>query len=168
MDCQEIKKLIPVYLDDELEAAEKQQVSDHLRVCADCRAEAQAIEKSWELLAEIVEIEPDPNYRTRFWRSVDARKPWYAKIGPYFQPVFLQRRWVPALAGAAIVVMVSVFAINQFLLKPPLPTVLTELKDTELEMIANIDLVEVYEIIQDMDFFSDLDVIENMNGRETS
>ena len=168
MDCQEIKKLIPVYLDDELEAAERQQVSDHLQVCADCRAEAQAMEKSWELLAEIEEIEPDPNYRARFWRAVDVRRPWYAKVGQYFQSVFLQRRWVPALAGAAVVVMISVFTINQFLLKPSLPTVLTELKDTELEMIANIDLVEVYEIIQDMDFFTDFDVIENMNGRETS
>ncbi len=168
MDCQEIKKLIPVYLDDELEATERQRVAAHLRACADCRAEARAIEKSWELLAEIKEIEPDPNYRIRFWRSVDARMPWYATLGRYFQPVFFQQRWLPAVAGAAIVVMISIIAVVQFLQSPQMPSVLAELKDTELEMVATLDLAEDYEIIQDMDFFSDFDVIENMNGLETS
>ncbi len=168
MNCQQTKKLIPVYLDDAVEAADRQQVAAHLSVCADCRAEAQAIEEAWELLAEIKEIEPDPNYRTRFWRSVNARMPWYAKIGRHFQPIFGQRRWVPAMAGTAVVVMISVYAMFQFLQSPQLPAVLAELKDNDLEMVAHIDLVEDFESIADMDFFSDFDVIENLNGLEAS
>lgn len=168
MNCQETKKLIPVYLDDELEAADRQRVAEHLRACADCQAEVQAIEKSWELLGAIKAIEPDPNYRVRFWRSVDTRSPLHARILQHVQTVFLQRRWVPAMAAAAIVLLVSVITIVQYLQKPQVPAVLAALNDTELEMVANIELAEDYEIIEDMDFFSDFEIIENMNGLEAS
>ncbi len=168
MNCQETKKLIPVYLDHELEAADRQRVAEHLRACADCQAEVQAIEKSWELLGAIKAIEPDPNYRVRFWRSVDTRSPLHARILQHVQTVFLQRRWVPAMAAAAIVLLVSVISIVQYLQKPQVPAVLAALNDTELEMVANIELAEDYEIIEDMDFFSDFEIIENMNGLEAS
>lgn len=168
MNCQETKKLISVYLDNELETADHQRVAEHLRACADCQAEVRAIEKSWELLGAIKAIEPDPNYRVRFWRSVDTRSPLHASILQHVQTVFLQRRWVPAMAAAAIVLLVSVITIVQYLQKPQVPAVLAALNDTELEMIANIELAEDYEIIEDMDFFSDFEIIENMNGLEAS
>ncbi len=168
MNCQETKKLIPVYLDDELEASDRQRVAEHLRACADCQAEARAIEKSWELLGAIKAIEPDPNYRIRFWRSVDTRSPLHARILQRVRAAFLQRRWVPAIAAAAIVLLVSVITIVQYLQKPHVPAVLAALNDTELEMVANIELAEDYEIIEDMDFFSDFEIIENMNGLEAS
>ncbi|MGD9013367.1 MAG: zf-HC2 domain-containing protein [Desulfobacterales bacterium] len=168
MNCEEIKKLISGYLDDALEVADHQRVTEHLQACADCRAEARAIEKSWELLGTIQDIEPDPNYRVRFWQSVDARQPWPARILQHIQSLFLQRRWVPAAAAAAIVALISVITIGQYLQKPQLPAVLATLNEAELEMVANIDLIEDFEIIEDMDFFSDLDIIEQINGREKS
>ena len=110
MDCHEIKKVIPLYLDHELNAADYQQVEAHLLNCSDCRSEARAIEQSWDLLGEIKAVEPDSNYLVRFWQSVDAHTPWYAKVNKNVQAVFLQRRWVPALAGALIVVLFGVLA----------------------------------------------------------
>ena len=167
MDCHEIKKLIPLFLDHELSAADDQQVEAHLLNCPECRTEARAIEKSWDLLGEIKAVEPDPNYMIRFWQSVDAQMPWYAGLYKNLQAVFLQRRWIPALAGAVIVVLISMIATVQYLQKPPAVAVLTELDEAEMEMVANIDLAEHYEVIYELDFFWDFEIIENLNGLET-
>ena len=168
MNCQETKILISAYLDNELEPVDRQRVADHLQACAGCQAEAQAIQKSWELLGQIKAIEPDPHYQARFWQSVDARMPWHAKMLQAVQTLLWQRRWVPAMAAAAIVMLFSLFGITQYFQKPDLPAALTALNDIELEMVANMDLVEDYEIIQDMDFFSDFDIIEELNEHQTS
>lgn len=167
MDCHKIKKMIPLYLDHELSAADYQQVETHLQNCVDCQSEAQAIQQSWDLLGEIKAVEPDPNYMSRFWRSVDAQMPWYAKIYENVQAVFLQRRWAPALTGVVIVLLISTIATVQYLQKPQTVAVLAELDEAEIEMIANIDLAEHYEVIHELDFFSDFEIIENLNGLET-
>jgi predicted anti-sigma-YlaC factor YlaD len=167
MDCHKIKNLIPLYLDHELSAADYQQVETHLQNCVDCQSEARAILQSWDLLGEIKAVEPDPNYMSRFWRSVDAQMPWYAKLYENVRAVFLQRRWVPALAGAFIVLLISTIATVQYLQKPQTVAVLAELDEAEMEMIANIDLAEHYEVIHELDFFSDFEIIENLNGLET-
>ena len=166
MDCLEIKKLIPLYLDHELSDVDYQQVETHLQDCADCQAEARAIQQSWDLLGEIKAMEPDPNYMSRFWRSVDAQRPWYTKIYENVQTVFVQQRWVPALAGAVLIVLISAMTTVQYLRSPQTADVLAELDEAEMEMIANIDLAEHYEIIRELDFFSDFEIIENLNGLE--
>lgn len=168
MDCHEIKKLIPLYLDHELSEADRQKVEAHLQICPDCRREARMLEKSWDLLVEIKAVEPDPNYLARFWKSVDARMPWYAGIYQDVLAAFQRRRWAPALAGALIVVLIATIAAVQFLQKPKDLAGLAELDETELEMVADIDLAEHYEIINELDFFTDFDVIENLNGPGTS
>ena len=55
----------------------------------------------------------------------------------------------------------------QYLQKPQTVAVLAELDEAEMEMIANIDLAEHYEVIHELDFFSDFEIIENLNGVET-
>jgi predicted anti-sigma-YlaC factor YlaD len=167
MDCHKIKNLIPLYLDHELSAADYQQVETHLQNCTDCMSEARAIQQSWDLLGQIKAVEPDPNFMSRFWRSVDAQMPWYSKLYENVQAVFFKRRWVPALAGAVIVLLISTIATVQYLQKPQTVAVLAELDETEMEMIANIYLAEHYEVIHELDFFSDFEIIENLTGLET-
>lgn len=168
MDCRKIKQIIPVYLDHELSSGDHRLVAEHLRTCPDCLAEAQAMEKSWDLLGELDEIKPDPQYISRFWRALDAQMPWYEPILRDVQTVFLQRRWVPVLAGAAAIVLVAGLVRYQFLQKPETVSVLAELNAAELEMVVNFDLAENLEIIENIDFFSDLEVIENLDDFEFS
>jgi predicted anti-sigma-YlaC factor YlaD len=167
MDCLRIKKLIPVYLDHALDTEEQRRVEAHLRICPDCRAEAHAVQKSWEMLAELQEIEPDPNYMARFWRGVEVQTAWYEKVIRAAQEVFVHRRWAPALAGAAVAVLVVTLVTVQYLQKPPAVMILAELNEVELEMVENIDLVENYDVIRDIEFFSDLEIIENLDEFET-
>jgi len=168
MNCRKIKKMIPIYLDHELSADDHRLVAEHLRTCPDCLAEARAVEKSWEVLGELDEIKPDPLYIGRFWRALDAQMPWYEKLLKDVQAVFLQRRWVPVLAGAVVIVLVGGSVTYQFLQRPEALSVVADLSAAELEMVVNFDLAEDYEIIQDMDFFSDLEVIENLDEFEIS
>jgi predicted anti-sigma-YlaC factor YlaD len=168
MECRKIKKIIPIYLDHELSADDHRLVAEHLRTCPDCLAEARTIEKSWEVLRELDEIKPAPQYIARFWRALDTQMPWYEKILRDVQTVFLQRRWVPVLAGAAVIVFVGGIVTLQFFQRPETVSFLAELNATELEMVVNFELAEDYEIIKDIDFFSDLEVIENLDGFEIS
>ena len=168
MDCHEIKKLIPLYLDYELSEADRQKVEAHVHSCPDCRREARTLEKSWDLLGEIETVKPDPNYLARFWKSVDAQMHWYAGIYQNVLATFQRRRWAPALAGALIVALITTIAAVQLLQKPNELAVLAELDENELEMVADIDLAEHYEIIHELDFFTDFDIIENLNGPGTS
>ena len=168
MNCQEAKRLIPLFLDQELSGADHRQVADHLETCDECRSEALAIEKSWELLGVLETIEPDPNYRIRFWQSVDARSNRHSRILQSIQSIFVQQRWIPVTAAAATVLLVSVISIMQYSQRPGVPEDLAMLNSTELEMIADIELAENYEIIEDIDFFTDFDIIEEMNGSITS
>ena len=168
MDCLKIKQIIPVYLDQELSSDDHQLVAAHLRTCPDCLAEAQAMQKSWDVLGELDEIKPDPQYISRFWRALDAQMPWYEKILREVQTVFLQRRWVPVLAGAAAIVLVGGLVRYHFLQEPETVSVLAELNAAELEMVVNFDLAENFEIIENIEFFSDLELIENLDDFEIS
>ncbi|MDX1708009.1 MAG: zf-HC2 domain-containing protein [Desulfobacterales bacterium] len=168
MNCQETQNRLAAFLDDALESDRQQQVADHLASCVDCQAEARALEKTWDLLGTLKAIEPDPGYRVRFWQAVDARLPWHAKLTQYVQALLGQSRWVPAAAGAAILLLVSVITISQLLQKPAMLPELVGLKEAELEMVATLEMVEDFEIIQDIEFFADFDIIEKLNGQETS
>ena len=168
MDCHKIKEIIPNYLDQELSSDDHRLVEAHLRTCPACMAEARAVEESWEVLGELDEIEPDPQYLVRFWRALDAQMPWYEKMLRDVRTAFLQRRWVPVLAGAVVIVLVGGLVRYQFLQKPEAVPVLAELNAAELEMVVNFDLAEVYEIIENIDFFTDLEVIENLDDFEIS
>ncbi|MGD2187433.1 MAG: zf-HC2 domain-containing protein [Desulfobacterales bacterium] len=168
MDCRKIKEMIPIYLDHELDADEHRLVAAHLRICPNCQAEAHAMEKSWEMLGELDEIKPDPRYITRFWRTLDAQTSWYEKILRDLRIVFLQRRWVPVFAGVAVIVLASGILTFHFLQSNRAVSVLTELNEAELEMVTNFDLAENYEIIRDIDFYSDIEIIENLDEFEIS
>ena len=168
MDCHKIKQLIPIYLDHELSSNDHRLVAEHLRTCPDCLAEARAVEKSWDLLGELDEIRPDPQYIARFWLALDAQMPWYEKIMKDVQAAIFQRRWVPVLAGAAAIILVGGLAAHQFLQRPEAISVLAGLNEAELEMVVNFDLAENFEIIENFEFFSDLEVIENLDEFEFS
>lgn len=168
MDCREIKELIPIYLDGELESQDHRLVAEHLLSCEACRAEAQTIEKSWEMLGELDPIEPDPNYMTRFRKRISEQTSWHEKILDDVRDIFANRRFVPALAAAGIIFFISILATYQFMQKPEFDTTLSELNEVDFEMVEHIDLAENFDIIQEIEFFSDLEIIESLNDSEAS
>lgn len=168
MNCRKIKKLIPVYLDGEQEDHERSLVEAHLKTCQCCRKEAQAIEKSWKMLGEIKAIKPDPLYMSRFWVGVDGQTSWYEKILQQTRKIFFQRRWIPALASAGVIIVVAGITIHNHFQSHEADTMVADLSEVDLGMVEYIDIIENFDLIREIDFFSDLEIIENIDTFEAS
>ena len=168
MDCSEIQKLIPVFLDGQLELDEHQRVQSHLDKCAECRREARAIQRAWELVGELDDIQPDPNFKTRFWARVAEQASWQEKFFNEIRALFLNRRLVPALAAAGLILCISVVTTYKFLRTSQPDSFIAEFSDTDLDMVDNIDLVENLDLIRDIDLLSDLEIIEDLDDMDAS
>lgn len=167
MDCQEIKKLIPVYLDKELEPQESQQVREHLSGCPACQKELEAFEESWAMLGELDEVRPEPGFVGRFWTRLALEQSWQERISEAVRNGLFQKRLIPALATACIVVIVGSFALNNYFRIQNTDQMLSDLSREDLAMVENIELAENLDLIEEMDFLEDLDIIENLDILET-
>ncbi len=66
MRCQEMSERIPEWLTGELGERELAELRDHLASCAGCAAEARAMERLWQGLAELPDETPSAPMRARF------------------------------------------------------------------------------------------------------
>lgn len=167
MNCAQVKKLIPVYLDGELEGEEIRQVKDHLAGCPNCREELQAFEKSWAMLEEWKDIEPPPGYVSRFWTAVSQRKTWQERMSRYIQEGLVKIRLTPVAAAVCVVVLAGLFALRNYWQIQELNQFLGSSNEADWEMVENIELAENLDIIEDMDLLEDLEIIENLEMLET-
>ena len=167
MDCQKIKKLIPSYLDKELEPKEIQQVREHLSCCPDCQKELEAIEESWAMLGELDDIHPEPGFVGRFWTRLALEQSWQEKISEAVKNSLFKRRLVPALVTACIIVIVGSFVLHNYFRIQSTNQILAGLSQEDLAMVENIELAENLDLIEEMDFLEDFDIIENLDVLET-
>ena len=58
MKCSKVRRLIAAYVDDELGEAGARAIGAHLAKCPDCRAEADAVRETLDLLGQWQPIEP--------------------------------------------------------------------------------------------------------------
>ena len=94
MDIQKAKKLIPAFLDDALEPKELQAFREILAKSPELRKEVAAYKKTWALLDEVEDIEPDPGYISRFWTRVAQEEPAHSdnyQVFPAPRPLLLDR-----------------------------------------------------------------------------
>ena len=78
MNCNEIKDLFSLYIDDELSYEERLLVEEHLLKCEDCRNELEEYKKIIQALNEIPEEEPPSGYCKRLHEKLliaEAAKP---------------------------------------------------------------------------------------------
>ncbi|MDH7569501.1 MAG: zf-HC2 domain-containing protein, partial [Armatimonadota bacterium] len=72
MECRRVRKELSVYLDGEMPAAERARVAHHLRQCAGCAAEAEALRRTIHLARSLGALSPPPNLRARLHTAVLA------------------------------------------------------------------------------------------------
>jgi Tol biopolymer transport system component len=71
MNCEQVKELLSVYLDDTLAQAERQQIAQHLHICADCRAVLADFRRFDALLAQLPRVSPAPSLDEKIFSSPD-------------------------------------------------------------------------------------------------
>lgn len=59
MKCSTVRNLFSRYLDDDLDAAARKKIDEHLEECAECRKEMTVFTKSLRILRSAVKVRPD-------------------------------------------------------------------------------------------------------------
>lgn len=167
MNCAEIKKMIPVYLDGEMEPQQKQMVKEHLSSCPVCMKELLAFEKSWEMLGAWKDIGPAHGYVSRFWTEVSLQRPWHEKIIRGFGVILGKKQLAPVYAAVCVLLITGILSLRNYWQVREAQELVASLGQEELEMVEDIELAEDFDIIQEMDFLEDLEVIENLDSLET-
>lgn len=74
INCETFEDKLMDYEDGLLSAEESAGIEEHLRSCGACQKYKEQWDRSWELLdkayPESAEIEPAPDFRSKFWRNV--------------------------------------------------------------------------------------------------
>jgi len=65
MNCNEIKDMLSLYIDGELDEKEKKAVEEHVEVCESCRSELEQYQKIINMLQSLIEVEPPKGYCKR-------------------------------------------------------------------------------------------------------
>ena len=167
MECQKIRKLIPVFIEESLGQRENQLVKDHLAICRDCREELRLLQKSWDLLLDWKDEEPAPGYISRFWTKIATDVPWYERAlsgAANFLP-----RWKFAYQWVAVVVVIVIGALvfSNYIRLQGENAVLAKTTPEDIELVDNIELAEDFDVIDDIDFIQDLEVIDSMELSES-
>lgn len=72
MNCNEVRELLSLYIDDELDKNEKLLVEEHLKVCEECQKELEEYKKIIQALQEIPDEEPPLGYCKRLHEKLLA------------------------------------------------------------------------------------------------
>jgi hypothetical protein len=149
--CPELEQDLVLLHYGELNGAERQRLEAHLSGCAGCR---HSLAELAELLPQTILADDPP---AAFWQSysrelglklaqVVEREPWWQKLFWGFQP------WaVPALAASAVVALALTFTLGKnFWHQPETST-------------ADDAILEVLPMAENLDFFRNLDSLDEMD-----
>ena len=108
MECEALRDLLSAYVEDELPAADRTRLDEHLGRCPDCAELLSLMAKTREALSGFPEVEVSPSLRQRLHTIPERRKRFrfgfdlFAR--PSLQPYFA--------AASAVLVLFSVYFFN--------------------------------------------------------
>lgn len=167
MRCNKFKKLIPDFLENQLNPRIHREVFEHLQVCEACAKEKELYEKSWQLAGELEEIDPEPGFKMRFWnRLVRESKSKTRPILDVYGLLGLLRNWRVVAATVATIIIVVAVALPNYLQFRSADLLASKISGEEIVLVENIDLLENLDVISDIDFLENMELIENLDRFE--
>ena len=160
MKCHKIRRLIPDFLEVQLNSKIHREISEHLQSCKDCAKEKILYEQSWQLIGQWQDIKPEPGFKTRFWSRVINQTE--TKTAPHINIFRLPRPVSLALVTAATIVIIITIALPNYLRLRGPEILVSKMNEEEIILVENIDLVENLEVIQAIDFLENMEIIENL------
>lgn len=149
MKCENIKELILVYPDGELERSEKLRVDAHLRECGDCDLFFKRAVGVWNLLDKWDGVEPEGDFVAHFWNRVseDAEK----GKGVFDFLKDWRLGWAAAVT-AAVILIVSAVSFNVF--EPDRASVVfTEADKADERLLIKLDRVTTRETVKSLEVY---------------
>jgi anti-sigma factor RsiW len=74
MNCGQVRRLLPPFLDEELSGRVREKIASHLASCPTCRVELESLRADMGLLEQVVTPEVSPFLVTRVMAEVRSRK----------------------------------------------------------------------------------------------
>jgi anti-sigma factor RsiW len=148
-NCERIESQLIAYMDGRASVRERRGVDQHLAECADCRARVEGFRGLWKVLEESPAVEPSAWFDARLRQRIAAEPP----------PALWARlaAWVPqprlALATLALIAVGCWAALTP---RPNLPAPVAMNEQEEFRMIKNMQVLENYEMLKDLDALSEL------------
>ncbi|NLW16777.1 MAG: hypothetical protein GX033_03870 [Firmicutes bacterium] len=109
MSCKDVAKLLPLFLDEELTAKERERVTTHLATCANCQQLLDAYRRDQEILRSLSPVEPPPNWRAQLMDRVNGT----SKKGQRQFPAW--KFFVPRLGSLAAALLVVLLVTNIYI-----------------------------------------------------
>ena len=106
-DCNEIKNLIPLYLDNALTHIDSDAVKQHLKECEDCRLEYEFLKNIINATADLPEISPSADFNDNLHKKLIEAKKAKSK-----KNILNFRNILAASVSAAAVIAISVVSLN--------------------------------------------------------
>jgi anti-sigma factor RsiW len=133
MACESWSEKLDAYFDGELAADDARALQEHLRGCSSCPAESLGrVQQKLAVRAAGQRFTPDPAFRARIAKSIAARK-----------PSLWKRYWLPALATAAVLLMVGAFLLTLNRERREEQQLVSELADLHVATLASANPVDV-------------------------
>lgn len=108
MECHEVSDLLSAYIDGELDPMDSKNVANHLSVCSYCRNELSELQQTIDLLHELPDLAPPPDFCLQVMNRI--------KSEPKKQAWIQSRHWFSfgAVAAAILLFIVSVNVVSPF------------------------------------------------------
>jgi anti-sigma factor RsiW len=153
--CRNLEEDLVLYYYGELAESERRNCEAHLKDCEYCRASLAAMSKLLPITA--AHDEPPPAFWNDYSREMRhkldwaaERKSWWQSIAGLFAPIP-----IPALATGAVLLLALALTFGKGLWQPSAPA-----PDDE-------SFMEVLPIAEQLDFFSDMELLDNLDLLET-
>ncbi|ADO69954.1 anti-sigma factor family protein [Stigmatella aurantiaca] len=144
---------LTAFIDGELPPSRHAEVAVHLGACAQCQSTEALLRGTLANMALLPEFVPLPNTRHQVLARVDALPP---PLKERLLALLRPRVWVPALGLAAVAVL-AVYPRSQ--------QAMHEADPGALELAANLELVEDYDVVG-LDSFEDMEVVTHLHELE--
>lgn len=164
MPCAQYKKLIPLYMDHQLEAEKRQGLDKHLSACLSCQKEVRAYQQMWELLGDDQEISPQPGFVSRFWTKLALEESTEKSLWDKIKEAIGSRRLAYRVATVCMIfIMVGIYLPHYYQQKVTLNT-LSSMNESELEMVEDVDFAQHLDVLEDLELYEDFDIIQRIQG----
>ncbi|MGZ3494854.1 MAG: anti-sigma factor family protein [Thermodesulfobacteriota bacterium] len=105
MKCSKVQKKLSAYQDNQLKPLEQEEVRNHLLSCRACREQFAELERVWQTLGELKEIQPNPWFYRQIVRKI--KEPREQGLLPTLRHVFRLSR---APVAVSIILIIGLLA----------------------------------------------------------
>ena len=151
MNCKSVEKYSIAYLDGSIDSFRRRELEGHLAQCGACRERARGLREIWGVLEEAPTVRPSAGFdalvRSRIAREGSRRNLWSWLIAPS-----------PRLAVGVTALLVFSIWLSSIPPAGRTPAPAPSAGDAEFAMIADLPVLEDYDVLANFEALSELPV----------